>query len=169
MGHNNEETMEAVIGSERDSLLRLACCRTGDVDDAADIVQDVLMKTWKRKDAVAIADVRGYLYRSLFNACATYRHRRASVTFVPVSADIPAEAPADDGTAAEYRRIMRLLETIPAEQAEVISLRTAGGKSFAEIAGILGLPLPSVKSRFRYGIEKIRKMIYDSPKKTKRL
>lgn len=169
MTNDNEKTIETVISAERDSLLRLARCRTDNADDAADIVQEVLMKTWKRKDAVPISDIRSYLYRCLLNACATYRQRHATTKFVPISTDMPAAAPSDDSTAAEYRRITRLLETIPPEQSEVISLRTVGGKSFGEIAEILGMPVSSVKSRFRYGIEKIRKMIYDSPQKTKKL
>lgn len=61
------------------------------------------------------------------------------------------------GNEAEYRRIARLLTEIPDEQAEVIRLRIYGDNSFAEVAEILSLPLPTVKSRFLYGLEKLRK------------
>ena len=43
------------------------------------------------------------------------------------------------------------------EQAEVIRLRIYGNNNFADVAEILSLPLPTVKSRFLYGLEKIRK------------
>ena len=56
----------------------------------------------------------------------------------------------------EFRRISRLLAKIPDEQAEVIRLRFYGDKSFREIANILDLPVSTVKSRFQYGIDKIR-------------
>ena len=59
------------------------------------------------------------------------------------------------GNEAEYRRIASLLTEIPDEQAEVIRLRIYGDNSFAEVAEILSLPLPTVKSR--YGLEKLRK------------
>lgn len=61
------------------------------------------------------------------------------------------------GNETEYRRIARLLTEIPDEQAEVIRLRIYGDNSFAEVAEILSLPLPTVKSRFLYGLEKLRK------------
>ena len=61
------------------------------------------------------------------------------------------------GNEVEYRRIARLLTEIPDEQVEVIRLRIYGDNSFAEVAEILSLPLPTVKSRFLYGQEKLRK------------
>ena len=61
------------------------------------------------------------------------------------------------GNEAEYRHIASLLTEIPDEQAEVIRLRIYGDNSFAEIAEILSIPLPTVKSRFLYGLEKLRK------------
>ena len=60
----------------------------------------------------------------------------------------------------EFRKITTLLAAIPDEQAEVIRLRIYGDNSFTDIAAILELPVSTVKSRFQYGIEKIRKGIY---------
>lgn len=65
--------------------------------------------------------------------------------------------PQDEGHGQDLRRIGRLLAQIPESQAEVIRLRIYGNNSFAEIAGILAVPLPTVKSRFIYGLEKIRR------------
>jgi RNA polymerase sigma-70 factor (ECF subfamily) len=67
-------------------------------------------------------------------------------------ADLPTENDESD-----YQRIAKLLVEIPEEQAEVIRLRIYGNNSFADVAEILSLPLPTVKSRFLYGLEKIRK------------
>ena len=47
---------------ERDSLFRLACYKTGNADDAADIIQDVFMKIWDM-DSVSVRDVKRYLYK----------------------------------------------------------------------------------------------------------
>ncbi len=63
----------------------------------------------------------------------------------------------DHENEVDYRRIVHLLTEIPDEQAEVIRLRIYGDNSFAEVAEILSLPLPTVKSRFLYGLEKLRK------------
>jgi len=48
------------------------------------------------------------------------------------------------------------LGKLPGEQAKVIELAYFGGFSHSEIAGILGLPMGTVKGRMRLGLEKIR-------------
>ena len=49
--------------------------------------------------------------------------------------------------------------TLPEEQAEVIRLKTSDSLTFARIAEITGSTEATVKSRFRYGIGKLRKLI----------
>lgn len=56
-------------------------------------------------------------------------------------------------TAAQVRGA---LTSIPDEQSEVIGLAYFGGFSQSEIAQMLGMPLGTVKSRMRLGLEKIR-------------
>lgn len=53
--------------------------------------------------------------------------------------------PQDESHEQELQRISRLLALIPENQAEVIRLRIYGNNSFAEIATILAVPLPTVK------------------------
>lgn len=59
----------------------------------------------------------------------------------------------------EYERIAGLLALLPEEQAEVIRLKTSDSLTFARIAEITGSTEATVKSRFRYGIGKLRKLI----------
>ena len=59
----------------------------------------------------------------------------------------------------EFNKINRLLSEIPEEQAEVIRLRIYSDLSFQEIAESVQIPLATAKSRFLYGITKIRKEI----------
>jgi RNA polymerase sigma-70 factor, ECF subfamily len=56
-------------------------------------------------------------------------------------------------TADELRGAMGGL---PGEQSKVIELAYFGGFSHSEIAGMLGVPLGTVKGRMRLGLEKIR-------------
>ncbi|MBR5435799.1 MAG: RNA polymerase sigma factor, partial [Muribaculaceae bacterium] len=76
---------------------------------------------------------------------------------VPLDTQPEPLAPEAEDFEQEFRRINRLLTEIPDEQAEVIRLRYYGDKSFQEIADILGIPLTTAKSRFTYGLEKIKR------------
>lgn len=158
---DRKKTIERIMQEERDSLFRLACYKIGNVDDAADIVQDVFLKILDM-DSVAVRDVKRYLYKSVSNACISYQRSRQDIIVCTDFDGMDLEEQPDDGFEEEYRRISMQLKMIPPEQAEVISLRTIGGKSFDEIASLLGVNVSTVKSRFRYGIDKIQKKIYSS-------
>jgi RNA polymerase sigma-70 factor (ECF subfamily) len=54
------------------------------------------------------------------------------------------------------REVRGALDELPGEQAKVIQLAYFGGFSHSEIAGMLGVPLGTVKGRMRLGLEKIR-------------
>ncbi len=163
MRRQDDDKVTEIFQAERDSLFRLACYKIGDADTAADILQDLFVKIWNNPAATAsITDLRSYLYRSLLNTCISL-HRSHQAEFLPLDNNI-AEESSDDDFHREYRAIAHVMKHIPEEQKEVIMLRTIGGKSFNDIATILDLPLPTVKSRFRYGIDKIRKMIHATQK-----
>ena len=106
-------------------------------------------------DAAAAAD----LYRALSNSCTQHLRERRKLEYVDVTAlrDLQSEdfAPAD--FEQEQALIARLLAALPDEQSEVIRLHLHGECTFADIAEILDIPLPTAKSRYRYGIEHLRK------------
>lgn len=57
----------------------------------------------------------------------------------------------------EFALINSLLEIIPHEQSEVIRLHIHSNRTFVEIADILDIPVTTAKSRFKYGIEKLKR------------
>jgi len=63
---------------------------------------------------------------------------------------------------AEAQRIAKLralLEQIPDREAEVIRMRAWADLPFSEIATAVNAPLPTVKTRFRLGVERLRAML----------
>ena len=71
--------------------------------------------------------------------------------------DLQAEDISPTNFEQEQALIARLLAALPDEQSEVIRLHLHGECTFAEIAEILEIPIPTAKSRYRYGIEHLRK------------
>ena len=53
----------------------------------------------------------------------------------------------------------RAMTSLPAEQREAVALRVYGGMPFAEIALQQGTSEKTAQSRYRYGIEKIRRIL----------
>lgn len=132
-------------------LYRFAALRTGSRSDAEDIVQEAFLKLLTASGE--ITHPRAYLYRCVANACCDLKRRR--MFHEPLRPDQPQEEP-DPALREEAERLAALLDRIPPEQAEVIRLHTFASLRFTEIAEILDIPVTTVKSRFQYGIEKLR-------------
>ena len=135
-------------------LYRFAALRTGSRSDAEDIVQEAFLKLLTASGE--ITHPRAYLYRCVANACCDLKRRRSF--HEPLRPDQPQERP-DPALREEAERLAAQLDRIPPEQAEAIRLHTFAALRFTEIAEILDIPVTTVKSRFQYGIEKLRNLL----------
>ncbi len=153
---------EALVESLQDALVRYAFRRLGSLQDAEDIVQNVLLKAFtERKRLKKISRVVPYLYRMLANACTDFlRKYNGSQVYLeelkPVEVSVKGGDCTEEAAVRELARIESLLAPLPEEQAEVIRLRVQDGLSFAQIAEMQGCPVATVKSRFRYGLDKLQ-------------
>lgn len=150
--------VEAVFTEELQSLYRYACYRLGEREAAQDVIQELYLKL-HRQGLGEVHNVRCYLYRALSNSCTQLLRNRRRIEFVDVTSlrDLHAEDITPSDFEQEQALIARLLAALPDNQSEVIRLHLHGECTFTEIAEILDEPLPTVKSRYRYGIEHLRK------------
>lgn len=152
--------LERIVDRRQDSLYRFAYFRTGSQADAEDIVQDVLLRLFHSDcNLDRIDDVERYLWRAIANRCCDYHRHRRNATLPTERTAALADDSSEPELREEYERIAGLLATLPEEQAEVIRLKTSDSLTFARIAELTGSTEATVKSRFRYGIGKFRKLI----------
>ena len=160
------EEFEALLVNVLDRLVRYAFRLLGSVDDAEDVVQDVLVRVYadrvKRRDVQRVVP---YLYRMVANACAERRRRErnrpAAIESVRLEEipheqnDVQTQITDVDG----LRWIEQLLIQLPPKQAEVVRLRVIDDLTLADIAIILRCSLPTAKSRLCYGLRKLRQIV----------
>ena len=133
-----------------------------DADAAEDIAQETLLAVWRKAHLFA-ADKGGgatWIYTIARNLRIDRLRRQAphhdlleELTEVASDDDLPDEALNRD---QQRERIRKVLETLPPEQYEVVRLSYIEGLSHSEIAGVLGAPIGTVKSRMRLAYDKIR-------------
>jgi len=161
---------ERLVETFQDRLVRYAFRRLGTVQDAEDVVQDVFVRAYAdRSRHKGVTNVNAYLFRMASNLCTDCQRKRkrrspllgeAEVMHVPTTDRDGSEEAA---AAEELQRIETLLGKIPSGQAEVVRLRVLDGLGLREIAQVLGRPIGTIKSRLRYGLEKLREIVLHEP------
>ena len=152
------EILEKLVEANQDYLFRFAYFRVGSREVAEDIVQNVFLKLIENCiDLSLMKSPRMYLFKMVSNRCIDYQRRETS-HHVPLDEvkGLMDEDEEDVALRQEYERIVALLDNIPFEQAEIIRMNTIDNLSFVEIAELLDLPVSTVKSRFVYGVNKVR-------------
>jgi len=157
------EEFESFVMDHLDVFVRYAVSHLGNIEDAEDVVQDVILKVFSRRyELIGINKPLNYMFRMISNSCNDSGRRKGSrETFIRRSLDEqkqPFENPIETSMIREEdrRQIHAMLDLLPDEQARVIRFRFIADLSFADIAELTSSPLTTVKSRFSYGMNKLR-------------
>jgi RNA polymerase sigma-70 factor, ECF subfamily len=140
----------------RTQLFRFVLRRVSDEAAAEDIVHDVLMRAYDRRDTLRSGDrFEQWLYQITRNAVIDhYRARRPSE---PLPADLTAADDTGDGEARrELAGCMKpLVSSLPAHYRDAVVLSELEGLTQLETAARLGLSLSGAKSR----VQRARKLL----------
>lgn len=139
----------------------LAVAVLGDGMGAQEVTQDVFLKVWRSPNLYRHEEGRfvGWLLtitRRLAIDRLRHEQRRSGKSTSLDTEDFPELADITHDEEARWRELRHLLDGLPVEQREVILLAYYRGLSQSEIAEHLGLPLGTVKTRLRLGMEKLR-------------
>jgi RNA polymerase sigma-70 factor (ECF subfamily) len=165
----DEDLLSRVAQGDRDAfgdlykryaraVLGLALRRIGDRGRAEDAVQEAFTSIWRaaRSYRRERGPVAPWLYTVARNAIADRGRARTEPPVEPV--DTPSDSPGPPDRAEQSWvawRVHRALEVLPETERNVLELAYWGGLSQSEIAGFLGLPLGTVKTRTRSGLKRL--------------
>ena len=148
----------------KDKIFRLALRITLSRAEAEDIVQDVLIKVWNRRDDLAEVDsIEAYSLTVCRNLSLDRLQRKENDNVnlddaPPTEAD---DAPPDLQMIRNERidNIKRLIERLPLPQRAAMQLREMEGKTYKEISAITGQTEEQVKVNIFRARQYIRKQI----------
>lgn len=148
----------------KDKIFRLALRITLSRAEAEDIVQDVLIKVWNRRDDLAEVDsIEAYSLTVCRNLSLDRLQRKENDNVnlddaPPTEAD---DAPPDLQMIRNERidNIKRLIERLPIPQRVAMQLRDMEGKTYKEISAITGQTEEQVKVNIFRARQYIRKQI----------
>ena len=162
-----------------DRLLLAARARCGDAQDAQDVLQDTYVNALRYLPAFrGEATIRGWLYRLAMSACTKKRRGRKNDPKLHVPLAVPAEdeqlswgveLTADDSDDPERQaavgQTLRGLSELLLEMSDldraVLLLVDGEGRRPAEVAPMLELSVPAVKSRLHRARKRLREGAQD--------
>ncbi len=146
---------EALYYRYRDWVVRLATRFTGHSEDALDVLQETFAYLLRRTPSLRLsARMTTFLYPVVKHTSMAARRKRLRLISVDADAEITAPAaPEGDRVRAGLAEVVGGL---PDEQREVVLMRFVDDMDLVEIAGALGLPIGTVKSRLHRALERLR-------------
>jgi RNA polymerase sigma-70 factor (ECF subfamily) len=162
----DEDAFEAMVARWNEPILQLATRLTGDPEEAKDVRQMTLLKTYQGLSRFeGRARFSTWLYRVVLNLC---RDRQRSHDARTRLTESSAEA-RDDGDyvleetgfhVARDREVASVVAqavlALPTAEREVLVLRHYHDLPFPAIAEVLGAPVTTVKSRMTRGLTLLR-------------
>lgn len=149
----------AVLVGFTESLLRSRAL-------AEEVVQDVLLEVWRRRETLEIAETwRSYLFRAARNrALNELRHAKVALNAEPYVRGPESEEPSSPAEldAAELdREFQRVLRSLPTAEREVFEMSRRDGLKYSEIAGVLGVSVKTVEARMGRVLKELRTQLAD--------
>lgn len=160
----DETALAALYARHRPLAFSQAMRVVGDAALAEDVLQDAFLSVWRKAHTYRAGrgSVRTWVASIVRNRAIDIvraRRERAVADDEELLLGIrdPGPAVVDQVVASIEGEMTRsALRTLPSEQREAVSLAFLGGLSHSEIAERTGLPLGTVKSRVRLGIQRMR-------------
>lgn len=142
---NGEKGFAAAFKAHKNHIYDYALRMVGDADSAGDITQEAFIRLYRSlTDHTAILDIRGWLYVCTRNLCLNYRRRRGRE--IPL-ADLPIHSePMTPGRNPRTDAVRKALAALDKKYREALILKVMQGFSYREIAHILQITVPAVRS-----------------------
>jgi RNA polymerase sigma-70 factor, ECF subfamily len=158
----SEPDFQSLVDLHYESLYRFAMSLTRAENDACDLVQQTFL-IWATKghQLQDSSKVKSWLYTTLHRAFLESRRRLTRFPHIELSeaeAELPSVDP-DLVSRLDAQDVVQLLSLVDEQFQAAVALFYLEDYSYNEIAGILEIPLGTVKSRIARGLAQLKELV----------
>jgi RNA polymerase sigma-70 factor, ECF subfamily len=137
---------------------------------AEEITQEVFTRVWEKADTYnaqvgkvstwLVTITRNRVIDELRRRRVRRENNRVAWDLLPQGQGLIVDGPENDAEIYRLKRLIRdALRSLPKEQQEVLAMAYFQGYTQSEIAGLLGEPLGTIKTRLRLAMQKLRRIL----------
>jgi len=152
------DNFESIYKTYYNMLCNAAENIIGDADSAQDVVQEVFIKLWNKKEDIhSILNPKAYLFRSVINTSITYLEKNKNkIRLGDLKVASQMSSDSQVLTKELETKISEALNALPAKCKAIFVLSRFEGMKNKEIAEHLGVSLKTVENQMGIAFKKLR-------------
>jgi RNA polymerase sigma-70 factor (ECF subfamily) len=161
----NKQAFEEVFRQYYQHLCSYAYQIIHDHADSEEIVQDLFVKLWQKRDQLNVeTSLKSYLFRSVHNSCLNHiKHNNIRDAYMQQFRHENPEneqyASGNDDTADLHKAIGKAIDALPPERKKVFLMIRYEERKYKEVAEILGISVKTVENQMTKAIQFLKKAL----------
>jgi RNA polymerase sigma-70 factor (ECF subfamily) len=146
-------------------IYRYALRLLGNMHDAEDVVQDIWLRLWDRRDRLGdVKNIEAFAFRMTRNLCLDriklkkpqYYDDREEMAFRFEEADTKPDPEQSLQLKNTMEMLERIISNLPEQQQTLLHMREVEGLEYEEIAGMTGLEINTIRVNLSRARKKLR-------------
>lgn len=155
----DEEAFSALVKLYTPYAYRTAYAYVHRREEAEDVVQEIFIKLFRSLPQLREVQAFPAWFKQLISRTCLDRLKKGDVILL-ADTEIAGQSTPNVAEEADHRLLVReAIRKLNREQREVLLLREWQGYDYQEIAGLLGIPVGTVKSRLHTAREQLKKIL----------
>ncbi len=164
--NGDRKIFEEIFNTWYEPLSRYCIIRTGNQEEAEEIVQDIFVKLWiKREELTITTSLKSYLYRMALNKIINHQEHlkvRLSHQEHEMAKSNSSDSYGSDIHQKEIQSLVALgVDDMPPKRRMVYEYSRKEGLTYAEIAGKMNISVKTVEAHLSAALEHLRKYLKD--------
>lgn len=161
----DKDALSRIYEKYKDDLLKLAVALLNDTGLAEDVLNDTFVSFAESAGKLRLTgNMKSFLTTCVANHARNIyrqRQRRKTVALDEASQSEANIIPPDQSVivADEYQQLQNAMSQLAYDQRETVILHCYKGLRFRQIARLQSISVNTVKSRYRYGLNRLRKIL----------
>ncbi len=154
----NQETFQNTVFVLKDEMYRFAKRFLVSSDEAQDLVQDLMLKFWQKKDELGNLNLKSYVMKCVKNECLNkLKHENVKQNFADLQLHRSELHHSEFNNLKE--KIIGFINELPEKQKMVIHLKDVEEYEVSEIAEVLEMEENAVRANLMRARQKVKEQI----------